>query len=86
MCEYVVELCGFMDCYDLYGGCVYVYCCVDGIIVVFMDVGIGIEGGWEIVGLFVVEGEYNWEELLCCVWDEFFLFNFGYFEVKGMIY
>ena len=84
--EHAAELRGLMDRYDPHGGRAYAHRRADGITAAFMDVGIGTEGGREIAGLPVVEGEYNREESPRRVWDEFSPPNFGYPEAKGMTY
>ncbi len=80
------ELRGLMDQYDPHGGRAYAHRRADKITAEFMDVGIGTEGGREIAGLPVVEGEYDREESPRRVWDNASPPNFGYPEAKGMTY
>lgn len=84
--EHAKELREQMDRYDPYGGRAYAHRRADAITAEFMDVGIGTEGGREIAGLPVVEGEYNREESPRRVWDDASPPNFGYPEAKGQTY
>ena len=84
--EHAAELRALMDRYDPHGGRAYAHRRADAITAEFMDVGIGTEGGREIAGLPVVEGEYNREESPRRVWDDFSPPNFGYPEAKGQTY
>lgn len=84
--EHAVELRGYMDKYDPYGGRAYTHRRADKVDAEFMDVCEGTEGGREIAWLPVVEGEYDREESPRRVWDDFSPPNFGYPEAKGMTY
>jgi beta-galactosidase len=84
--EHAAQLRGLMDKYDPHGGRAYAHRRADKITAEFMDVGIGTEGGREIAGLPVVEGEYNREESPRRVWDDASPPNFGYPEAKGQTY
>ncbi len=84
--EHAVELRGYMDKYDPFGGRAYTHRRADKIDAEFMDVCEGTEGGREIAWLPVVEGEYDREESPRRVWDNFSPPNFGYPEAKGMTY
>jgi beta-galactosidase len=80
---HVKELRGYMDEYDPHGGRAYAHRRADQTDAPFMDVCVGTEGGREIPGLPVVEGEYDREESPRRVWDDFSPPNFGYPEAKG---
>ena len=80
---HVKELRGYMDEYDPHGGRAYAHRRADQTDAKFMDVCIGTEGGREIPGLPVVEGEYDREESPRRVWDDASPPNFGYPEAKG---
>lgn len=80
---HVKELRGYMDEYDPHGGRAYAQRRADKTDAQFMDVCIGTEGGREIPGLPVVEGEYDREESPRRVWDDFSPPNYGYPEAKG---
>jgi beta-galactosidase len=84
--EHARELRSYFDQYDPHGGRVYAHRRPDRITAEFMDVQIGTEGGREIAGLPVVEGEYDREESPRRVWDQFSPPNFGYPEAKGQTY
>jgi beta-galactosidase len=84
--EHAAELRGIMDRYDPHGGRAYAHRRADAITAEYMDVGIGTEGGREIAGLPVVEGEYDREESPRRVWDDASPPNFGYPEAKGQTY
>jgi beta-galactosidase len=84
--EHAKELRDLMDRYDPHGGRAFAHRRADAITAEFMDVGIGTEGGREIAGLPVVEGEYNREESPRRVWDDASPPNFGYPEAKGQTY
>jgi beta-galactosidase len=84
--DHAKELRAYMDQYDPHGGRAYAHRRADNITAEFMDVGIGTEGGREIAGLPVVEGEYDREESPRRVWDNFSPPNFGYPEGKGQTY
>jgi beta-galactosidase len=84
--EHAKELRDLMDQYDPHGGRAYAHRRADTITAEFMNVGIGTEGGREIAGLAVVEGEYNREESPRRVWDDASPPNFGYPEAKGQTY
>ncbi|MDR3459599.1 MAG: DUF4982 domain-containing protein [Verrucomicrobiae bacterium] len=77
------ELRGYMDEYDPHGGRAYAHRRADKNTATVMDVCIGTEGGREIPGLPVVEGEYDREESPRRVWDDASPPNFGYPEAKG---
>ena len=81
--EHAQELRGFMEQYDPHGGRAYAHRRADKITAEFMDACIGTEGGREIPGLAVVEGEYDREESPRRVWDKFSPPNFGYPEAVG---
>ncbi len=80
---HVKELRGYMDEYDPHGGRAYAQRRADKTDGQFMDVCIGTEGGREIPGLPVVEGEYDREESPRRVWDNDSPPNYGYPEAKG---
>ncbi len=84
--EHAKELRGLMDRYDPRGGRAYTHRRADQITAEFMDIGIGTEGGREIVRLPVIEGEYDREEAPRRVWDNASPPNFGYPEAKGQTY
>jgi beta-galactosidase len=84
--DHARELRGYMERYDPHGGRMYAHRRPDRITAAFMDVQIGTEGGREITGLPVVEGEYDREESPRRVWDEYSPPNFGYPEAKGQTY
>jgi len=81
--EHVKELRGYMDAYDPHGNRAYAHRRADKTDAQFMDVCVGTEGGREIAGLPVVEGEYDREESPRRIWDESSPPNFGYPEAKG---
>ena len=75
-----------MDTCDPHGGRAYAHRRADETTGEFMDVDIGTEGGRQVPGLPVVEGEYDREESPRRVWDDFSPPNFGYPEAKGQTY
>jgi beta-galactosidase len=84
--EHAKELRTWIDTYDPHGGRAYAHRRADQTTGEFMDVDIGTEGGRQVRGLPVVEGEYNREESPRRVWDDFSPPNFGYPEAKGQEY
>ncbi len=80
---HVKELRSYMDENDPHGGRAYSQRRADKTDAQIMDVCIGTEGGREIPGLPVVEGEYDREESPRRVWDDSSPPNFGYPEAKG---
>lgn len=84
--EHARELRSHMDLYDPHGGRAYAHRRPDMITAEFMDIQVGTEGGREIAGLPVVEGEYDREESPRRVWDNASPPNFGYPEAKGQTY
>ncbi|HSY18079.1 MAG TPA: DUF4982 domain-containing protein [Candidatus Acidoferrales bacterium] len=80
---HVKELRGYMDAYDPHGNRAYAHRRADKTDAQYMDVCIGTEGGREIPGLPVVEGEYDREESPRRVWDDNSPPNYGYPEAKG---
>jgi beta-galactosidase len=83
---HVRELHDHLDQYDPHGGRAFTFRRADQVVAEFMDIGVGTEGGREIVHLPVVEGEYNREESPRRVWDDFSPPNFGYPEGAGQTY
>ncbi|HWR37401.1 MAG TPA: DUF4982 domain-containing protein [Clostridia bacterium] len=84
--EHARELRGYMDLYDPHGGRAYAHRRPDMVTAEFMDIQVGTEGGREIAGLPVVEGEYDREESPRRVWDQASPPNFGYPEAIGQTY
>jgi beta-galactosidase len=84
--EHARELRGIMDLLDPHGGRAYAHRRADAVTAAFMHLGIGTEGGREIAGLPVVEGEYDREESPRRVWDAASPPNFGYPEAQGQTY
>jgi beta-galactosidase len=84
--DHAKEMHDLFEKYDPHGGRVVAYRRADKTVAQFMDIGIGTEGGREIAGLPVVEGEYDREESPRRVWDTATPPNFGYPEAKGQTY
>lgn len=68
--DHATDLKGFVEKYDPHGGRAYAHRRPDKVTGEFMDVQIGTEGGRELKGLPVVEGEYDREESPRRVWDD----------------
>jgi beta-galactosidase len=84
--EHAAELRAVADMFDPHGGRAYAHRRADKTTGGFMNVDIGTEGGREVPGLPVVEGEYDREESPRRVWDDFSPPNFGYPEARGQTY
>jgi len=80
------ELRAIQERYDPQGGRSVGYRRADQVVAGFMDVGVGTEGGREIAGLPVVEGEYDREESPRRIWDACSPPDFGYPAARGQPY